>query len=134
VKRIKTFLEKLRNTALAGWVGLTTFCVTGGAAYAQSNNTLQLNNLSGSTGAGSNDLTSLSTKGQNVMQSGVNFVLIFFAAVGVSMVGASLWAIHKANKDQRESPKTAVVGLFVGGAMTCVALIVGYIRNTYNAS
>ena len=134
MKRIKTSVNKLHQTAIAGWVGLTTACVVSTAAHAQSNNTLQLNNLSGSTGAGSSDITALSTKGQTVAQSLVNFFLIGFALVGVVLVGGSLYAIYKANKDQRESPKVAMIGLAVGSALTCLALIVGYLRNTYNAT
>lgn len=101
---------------------------------ARADNQLQLNNISGSTGAGSNDLTALMSKGQNVAQSGINFALIAFAAVGILMVGLSLYGIYKAQKDQRDSPKVAITGLIIGACMTSVALIVGLMRNTINVN
>lgn len=121
-------LNTLKNKMLAA---LTVAMLS---AEARADNQLQLNNISGSTGAGSNDITSLMTKGQNVAQSGVNFLLIAFAAIGILMVGLSVYGIYKAQKDQRESPKVAITGLIVGACLTSVALIVGLMRNTINVN
>jgi len=95
-------------------------------------NQLSLTNISGSTGAGSNDVSALMTKGSTTLQNAVNFILIFFCFIGVVLFGSSIWAIYKANKDQRESPKIAVIGIFVGAALTCVTLLIGLARNTAN--
>lgn len=98
----------------------------------RADNQLQLTNIQGSTGAGSNDISALMTKGQTTAQNAVNFGLIIFAAVGIFMVGFSLYGIYKAQKDQRDSPKTAIAGLIVGALLTSVALVVGLLRNTAN--
>ncbi|ARL04324.1 hypothetical protein [Burkholderia pseudomallei] len=101
---------------------------------ARADNQLQLTNIQGSTGAGSNDITNLMTKGQNVAQAAVNFALIAFGALGVILIGLSLWALYKAQKDQRDSPKAAVWGLIIGALLTSVALVVGLLRNTVNVA
>jgi hypothetical protein len=113
---------------------IATITVATLSLQARAQTTLQLNNLSGSTGAGSNDITALMTKGQNVAQSAVTFGVIVAAAIGVFLIIGSVWGIYKAQKDQRDSPKVAVAGLIVGSVLTSIALIVGLLRNTISVS
>jgi hypothetical protein len=124
MKMVHRLKEKVVVASLIAFVSMES----------RADNTLQLTNISGSTGAGTSDISSLMTKGSTVAQNFVNFMLIAAAAVGVAMVCASLYGIWKAQKDQRESPKVAVVGLIVGALMTSVALVVGLLRNTVNVS
>jgi Na+-driven multidrug efflux pump len=121
-------LNTLKNNMLAA---LTAAMLS---VEARADNQLQLNNIAATTGAGSNDITALMSKGQNVAQSGVNFLLIAFAAIGIALVALSLYGIYRAQKDQRESPKVAITGIIVGTCLTSVALIVGLMRNTINVN
>ena len=50
--------------------------------------------------------------------------------LGVLLVAISLWQLYKASKEERESPKSAVVGLIVGGLLTAVGLVTAFSRNT----
>jgi hypothetical protein len=113
---------------------IATLAVAMLSLQARAQTSLQLNNLSGSTGAGSNDITALMTKGQNVAQSAVTFGIIVAAAIGVFLIIFSVWGIYKAQKDQRDSPKIAITGLIVGAILTSIALIVGLLRNTISVS
>jgi hypothetical protein len=124
VKRLSNRMDKMIATITVATLSL----------QARAQTTLQLNNLSGSTGAGSNDITALMTKGQNVAQSAVTFGVIVAAAIGVFLIIGSVWGIYKAQKDQRDSPKVAVAGLIVGSVLTSIALIVGLLRNTISVS
>ncbi|TKC90158.1 hypothetical protein FAZ69_08395 [Trinickia terrae] len=124
MKRLYTHMDKL----------IATIAVATLSVQARAQSTLQLNNLSGSTGAGSNDITALMTRGQTVAQAAVTFGIVVAAAIGVFMIIFGMFGIYKAQKDQRESPKTAVAGLIVGACLTSVALIVGLLRNTVSVS
>ena len=57
-------------------------------------------------------------------------VIAIVAVLGFVIVALSLVQMHKASKDERESPKSAVVGLFVGGAMAAVGSIMWIMKNT----
>lgn len=97
-----------------------------GSAQAQ----LKLDDMKNSTGAGTNDLTATFTKGKNVTQSGIDLWVILFTALGVIIFCLSLYGLYKAGKEDRENPKGAFIGLFVGAAMTIATLLLGYTRNT----
>jgi hypothetical protein len=90
----------------------------------------QLNNMSGTSGAGSTDFTTWSTKILGYFQSGVNLALGFFAASGVVLCGVSIKKVYDANKDQREPPKLAVIGIIVGATLTIVPVVIGILRNS----
>ena len=64
-----------------------------------------------------------------LLSDGLNLVLIGFTAVGIGLVGFSIWAIYKASVDERETPKKAIAGIFVGAAMTAVTTISFLARN-----
>jgi len=100
------------------------------APMAYADQQLQLNNIGGTSGAGSADLNTWFTKITGYFQSGVNLLLIAFAAGGIWLTGTSIHKIYAANKDQRESPKTAIIGIIVGPLMTMVAIVVGVLRNS----
>lgn len=58
-------------------------------------------------------------------------VLIQLVSVGGFVVVAiSLYQLYKASKDEREKPTSAIVGLFIGGAMAAVGTIMWIMRNT----
>ncbi|CAE6794364.1 hypothetical protein R70006_05000 [Paraburkholderia domus] len=95
---------------------------------------LQLTNISGTSGAGSADFTTWVTKITTYFQSGLNLVLVFFAFSGIVLCGTSVKKVYDANKDNREPPKIAVIGIFVGAAMTIIPVIIGILRNSATPS
>lgn len=109
-------------------VGLMVASVNG-VALAQQN--FKLNDVKSTSGAGSNDLTSLTKKGGETAQSFADFAIIIFALIGLVIFGLSLFAMYKAGKDDRESPKGAIVGCLIGGALTAVTVLLGMTRNTF---
>lgn len=85
----------------------------------------------GANGAGANDLTALTKKGAETAQNFADFAIIIFALIGLVIFGLSLFAMYKAGKDDRESPKGAIVGCLIGGALTAVTVLLGMTGNTF---
>ena len=104
----------------------------GGVGVSQAQQQVDLRNFKGTSGAGSSNVNSMLNNGTNTVNNLTNFVLMLFAAAGIIIVGLSIFSMWKASKDERESPKGAIVGLIAGAAMTAVALIAGLIANTIN--
>lgn len=82
------------------------------------------------SGAGNKRVDDMLISAGKTGQSVLDFVFIIFTVLGVIVVGMSLYQLYQASKDEREKPKSAIVGLFVGGALTAVGLITGYMANT----
>jgi hypothetical protein len=97
-------------------------------AFAQG---IKLTDVQGSSGAGTKDLSALATKAGATAQSFADLAIILFTFVGVLIFGISLFGLYKAGKEDRESPKGAIFGLLVGGALTSVVLLLGMSRNTF---
>ncbi|WP_249204696.1 hypothetical protein [Burkholderia cenocepacia] len=100
------------------------------STMARADQQFDLNNISGTSGAGSADITAWVNKVKGYLQSGVNLILLFFAAAGIVLCGTSIKKVYDSNKDNREPPKVAIIGIIVGAAMTIVTVIVGIIRNS----
>ena len=49
---------------------------------------------------------------------------------GATLLGVSLWGFYKASKEERETPKPAVVGLIIGGLLTAIGLVAAFSANT----
>jgi hypothetical protein len=64
------------------------------------------------------------------VNQGASTTVGIVALLGFVVVALSLMQFHKASKDERESPKSAFVGLFVGGAMAAVGSIMWIMKNT----
>lgn len=63
-------------------------------------------------------------------QTGASLLIQLVAIGGFVVVAISLYTLWKASKDEREKPLSAVVGLFIGGAMAGVGAIMWMMRNT----
>ncbi|KVV07467.1 hypothetical protein WK77_16915 [Burkholderia ubonensis] len=100
------------------------------SAVARADQQFDLNNISGTSGAGSADITAWVNKVKGYLQSGINLVILFFAASGIVLCGVSIKKVYDANKDNREPPKVAIIGIITGAALTIVTVIVGIIRNS----
>lgn len=64
-------------------------------------------------------------------KSGAAMIIGLVAIGGYVVVAISLYSLWKASKDQREEkPLSAIVGLFIGGAMAGVGTIMWMMKNT----
>lgn len=92
---------------------------------------INVNDFKNTSGAGTKRVDDMLLSAGRTGQSVLDFVFIIFTVLGVVVVGVSLYTLYQASKDEgREKPKSAIVGLFVGGALTAVGLITGYMANT----
>lgn len=113
-------------------IGFAIFmAMSTGMAYAQQ---YKLADPKGTSGAGNKSLKDLATNGADTAQTGADLAIIIFGLIGLLMFGFSLYAAYKAGKDDsgRETPKGAIWGMGIGAAMTCVTLLLGMTRNTFN--
>lgn len=88
----------------------------------------------------STDLTQNSANGKNLntvagnldssAQTMATLIISFVTIGGFVVVAISLYQMYKASKDEREKPMSAIVGLFIGGAMAGVGTIMWIMRNT----
>ena len=63
-------------------------------------------------------------------QTGASLLIQLVSIGGFVVVAISLYTLWKASKDEREKPLSAIVGLFIGGAMAAVGTIMWMMRNT----
>lgn len=63
-------------------------------------------------------------------QTGASLFIQLVSIGGFVVVAISLYTLWKASKDEREKPMSAVVGLFIGGAMAAVGTIMWIMKNT----
>ena len=66
----------------------------------------------------------------NAAQTGATLIITLVAIGGFVVVAISLYTLWRASKDERERPLSAIVGLFIGGAMAGVGTIMWMVRNT----
>ena len=63
-------------------------------------------------------------------QTGATLLISLVAIGGFVVVAISLYTLWRASKDEREKPLSAIVGLFIGGAMAGVGTIMWIMKNT----
>jgi hypothetical protein len=63
-------------------------------------------------------------------QTGASLLIQLVSIGGFVVVAISLYTLWKASQDDREKPMSAIVGLFIGGAMAGVGTIMWMMRNT----
>ncbi len=85
------------------------------------------------TAAGTKNLSNVADNAGATTNSWFNAFMIGITAFGVVIVGLSLFQFWKASKEERETPKPAIVGVLVGGAMTVVGIITVYAANSATA-
>jgi len=85
------------------------------------------------TAAGTKNLSNIADNAGATANSWFNAFMIIITACGVVLVGFSLYHFYKASKEDRETPKPAIVGVLVGGLMTVVGIITVYAANSATA-
>jgi hypothetical protein len=63
-------------------------------------------------------------------QTGATLFIQLVSIGGFIVVAISLYTLWAASKDEREKPLSAIVGLFIGGAMAAVGTIMWIMKNT----
>lgn len=63
-------------------------------------------------------------------QTGASLFIQLVSIGGFIVVAISLYTLWSASKDEREKPLSAIVGLFIGGAMAAVGTIMWIMKNT----
>lgn len=66
----------------------------------------------------------------NAGQVGATLIIGLVSIGGFVVVAISLYTLWRASKDERERPLSAIVGLFIGGAMAGVGVVMWMMRNT----
>lgn len=113
---------KLYGVALA-LAGL----IMAGPAHATS--AVDLSN-NANTQAGTKDFATVVGNLDEASQSMAGLLIQFVSVGGFVVVAVSLYQLYKASKDEREKPMSAIVGLFIGGAMAAVGTIMWIMKNT----
>lgn len=80
--------------------------------------------------AGSKKLDDVANNVDRFAGNTYNSMTTVATLVGVFLVAISLWNLYKASKEDRESPKHAIVGLIIGGLMTVIGLVTAFSANT----
>ena len=63
-------------------------------------------------------------------KQGGTLVVSLAALAGYIIIIISLFSLYKASKDERETPTSAIVGLFMGGLLAGVGTVMYIIRNS----
>lgn len=108
------------------WMG-AGLMVASGMASAE----FRLDDPKGTSGAGSNDVNVLLSKGKDTAQNFADFVIIGATFFGLCLFIGGLYGMYKAGKDERESPKGAIWAVIIGAALTAPAVLLGLTRNTF---
>lgn len=81
--------------------------------------------------SGGKTLSNVMDNTSNIVGQGATLAVEVVAFIGVIIVALSLHTLYKASKDNsRERPFSAFVGMFVGGAMAGVGVIVWIVKNS----
>lgn len=73
-------------------------------------------------------------QGGSLIGTGTSFTLLVLAFVGLIVTAMSIYTIYKASKEEREKPVSAIVGVFVGGALLAIPTIMWMSRNSIFSS
>lgn len=80
--------------------------------------------------SGGKTLSDVTTNIDTGAQSIASLIVSLVTIGGFVVVALSLYQLYKASKDDREKPTSAIVGLFVGGAMAGVGSIMWIMKGT----
>lgn len=128
---MKATLINVKKAAQAAWLKV---CGAGMAlaALLSSGQALALTGKDWTTDntAGTKKVADVAGNLDTASQSIAALLIQFVTVGGFVVVAISLYQLYKASKDEREKPMSAVVGLFIGGAMAAVGTIMWIMKNT----
>lgn len=124
-------MKQTRNTIKSFYLNIVTRLIvlmtgilTGSSALAISKTDLTQDTAGGKTAS------NIFENVDNTAQEGATLLISLVSIGGFVVVAISLFTLWKASKDEREKPLSAIVGLFIGGAMAGVGTIMWIMRNT----
>jgi RsiW-degrading membrane proteinase PrsW (M82 family) len=132
---MKFSLSKIKAVAHASWlkayaafVTLSMLLVTGyaHAGTGGAGNSVDLTD----TGTSTKKFSDVASNLDGASKTMAGLLIQFVSVGGFVVVAVSLYQLYKASKDEREKPMSAIVGLFIGGAMAAVGTIMWIMRNT----
>lgn len=132
---MKFSLSKIKAVAQASWskaygafVTLTMLLVTGyaHAATGGAGDSVDLTD----SGTSNKKFSDVASNLDGASKTMAGLLIQFVSVGGFVVVAVSLYQLYKASKDEREKPMSAIVGLFIGGAMAAVGTIMWIMRNT----
>ncbi|ARR15297.1 MULTISPECIES: hypothetical protein [Xanthomonas] len=80
--------------------------------------------------SGGKNLENIAENVDKASQTGATLFINLVTIGGFVVVAICLYTLWKSSKDEREKPMSAIVGLFIGGAMAGVGSIMWIMRNT----
>lgn len=80
--------------------------------------------------SGGKNLQAAMQQGGSLIGTGTSFVLLVLAFIGLIVTAMSIYTIYKASKEEREKPTSAIIGVFVGGALLAIPTIMWMARNS----
>ena len=124
-----TTFKNLKNAVQTGWykAGIAVTPATG-AMLAAPAHALTATDLT--TSQSQSNFANVAGNIDTAAQTAAALLIQLVSIGGFVVVAISLYSLYKASKDEREKPLSAVVGLFIGGAMAAVATIMWIMRNT----
>ena len=120
---IKTIKEAAQSTAIKAAL-LISSLTSAGAAMAITKTDLTTDS------SGGKKFQDIATNIDDAAQTGAGLIIQLVAIGGFVVVAISLYTLWKASKDEREKPMSAIVGLFIGGAMAGVGTIMWMMKTT----
>ncbi len=131
---MKQILKAVKNAAQAAWYksNLALMALMG-LAFSGTASAITKQDLSKDT-AGGKKFDAVASNLDNASQTMAALLIQFVSVGGFVVVAISLFQLYKASKDEREKPMSAIVGLFIGGAMAAVGTIMWIMTNTVIAT
>jgi len=123
-------MTSVKNAAQAAWLKAgVVFTTMLGFLMAAPAHALNRTDLTQDT-SGGKKFDDIAANIDNASQTGASLIIQLVSVGGFVVVAISLYTLWKASKDEREKPMSAVVGLFIGGAMAAVGSIMWIMKNT----
>lgn len=130
MKSIKASAQKMVNTVrFRAFMACTSAVSLLGGAAALPAHAISKTDLTQDT-SGGKTFEDIAGNIDNAAQTGASLLIQLVSIGGFVVVAISLFTLWKASKDEREKPLSAIVGLFIGGAMAAVGTIMWMMRNT----
>lgn len=124
MKAIQNFVESLRCKVFMAYALFIAFVTGSMPAHAISKTDLTQDS------SGGKKFENIAENIDNAGQTGASLLITLVSIGGFVVVAISLYTLWRASKDEREKPMSAIVGLFIGGAMAGVGTIMWMMRNT----
>lgn len=124
MKAIQNFFEAVRYKVFMAFALFMAFATGSMPAHAISKTDLTKDTTGGKK------FENIAENIDNAGQTGASLLITLVSIGGFVVVAISLYTLWRASKDEREKPLSAIVGLFIGGAMAGVGTIMWMMRNT----